>query len=132
MAGGTGANHRCSADTHDHHANRRREHEEGRQHGVPRYTVRAHRGGAGAPKDEDACGAESKVRVIFNADNRAHAEDRLKDFVKTYATTQPKLAAWAEENLPEGFTVFAMPESHSPMPKSNPAPNADRFFIKCF
>ena len=54
----------------------------------------------------------SAIRVIFNADNRAHAEDRLKDFVKTYATTQPKLAAWAEENLPEGFTVFAMPESH--------------------
>ena len=54
----------------------------------------------------------SAIRVIFNADNRAHAEDRLKDFFKTYGESQPKLAAWAEENLPEGFTVFALPEGH--------------------
>ena len=26
--------------------------------------------------------------------------------------SQPKLAAWAEENLPEGFAVFAFPEAH--------------------
>jgi transposase-like protein len=52
------------------------------------------------------------IRVIFNADDRAHAEERLKDFVKTYAESQPRLAAWAEENLPEGFTVFAFPEAH--------------------
>jgi transposase-like protein len=52
------------------------------------------------------------IRVIFNADNRAHAEERLKDFVKIYSETQPKLAAWAEENLPEGFTIFAFPEAH--------------------
>ena len=52
------------------------------------------------------------IRVIFNADDRAHAEERLKDFVKTYSETQPKLAAWAEENLPDGFTVFAFPEAH--------------------
>jgi len=54
----------------------------------------------------------SDIRVIFNADNRSHAEERLKDFVKTYGESQPKLAAWAEENLPEGFTVFALPEDH--------------------
>jgi putative transposase len=52
------------------------------------------------------------IRVIFNADNRAHAEERLKDFVKIYSETQPKLAAWAEENLPEGFAVFGLPEAH--------------------
>jgi transposase-like protein len=52
------------------------------------------------------------IRSVFNADNRAHAEERLKDFVKIYSETQPKLAAWAEENLPEGFTVFALPEAH--------------------
>jgi putative transposase len=54
----------------------------------------------------------SDIKVIFNADDRAHAEERLKDFVKTYGESQPKLAAWAEENLPEGFTVFALPEAH--------------------
>jgi transposase-like protein len=52
------------------------------------------------------------IRVIFNADDLAHAEERLKDFVKTYSESQPKLAAWAEENLPEGFAVFAFPEAH--------------------
>jgi transposase-like protein len=54
----------------------------------------------------------SDIRVIFNADDRAHAEERLKDFVKTYGESQPRLAAWAEENLPEGFAVFALPEAH--------------------
>lgn len=53
----------------------------------------------------------SDIKAIFNADDRAHAEDRLKDFVKTYSESQPKLAAWAEENLPEGFTAFALPEA---------------------
>jgi transposase-like protein len=52
------------------------------------------------------------IRVIFNADDLDHAEERLKDFVKTYSESQPKLAAWAEENLPEGFAVFAFPEAH--------------------
>jgi len=53
----------------------------------------------------------SDIRIIFNADDRAHAEERLKDFVKTYGESQPRLAVWAEENLPEGFTVFALPEA---------------------
>ncbi len=52
------------------------------------------------------------IRVIFNADDRAHADQRLKDFVKTYSESQPRLAAWTEENLPEGFAVFAFPEAH--------------------
>lgn len=54
----------------------------------------------------------SDIKVVFNADDRAHAEERLQDFVKTYSESQPKLATWAEENLPEGFTVFALPEAH--------------------
>ncbi|MBT8036728.1 MAG: transposase [Verrucomicrobiae bacterium] len=52
------------------------------------------------------------IRVIFNAHNREHAEERLKDFVNTYRKDQPKLATWAEENIPEGFAVFALPEAH--------------------
>lgn len=54
----------------------------------------------------------SDIRAIFNADDRPHADDRLKNFVKTYSESQPRLAAWAEENLPEGFTVFSFPEAH--------------------
>lgn len=52
------------------------------------------------------------LRAVFNADSREHAEERLKGFVNTYRTDQPKLAAWAEENIPEGFAVFALPEAH--------------------
>ena len=52
------------------------------------------------------------IAVIFNADNQAHAEERLRGFVETYRESQPKLAAWAESNLPEGFAVFALPEKH--------------------
>ncbi len=54
----------------------------------------------------------SNVTVIFNADERTLEEERLKDFVKIYAATQPKLTAWADENLPQGFAVFAFPEAH--------------------
>lgn len=54
----------------------------------------------------------SDIKVIFNADNLDHAKQRLSDFVENYNESQPKLAAWAEENLPEGFTIFALPESH--------------------
>lgn len=54
----------------------------------------------------------SDIRVIFNADDRVHAEERFKDFVKIYGESQPKLAAWAEDNLPEGFAIFALPEAH--------------------
>ena len=52
------------------------------------------------------------IATIFNADDRPHAEIRLEGFIKTYAETQPKLAAWAETNLPEGFAVFSLPEAH--------------------
>ncbi len=52
------------------------------------------------------------IRAIFNADDRAHAEARLATFITTYSETQPKLAEWAETNIPEGFTIFSLPEAH--------------------
>ena len=54
----------------------------------------------------------SEIKTIFNADSREHAEERLRAFVKKWQKDQPKLAAWAEENLPEGFTIFALPKEH--------------------
>ena len=53
----------------------------------------------------------SDIKAIFNAEDRAHAEERLKVFIKKYCETQPKLADWAEENIPEGFAVFAFPDA---------------------
>ena len=52
------------------------------------------------------------IAAIFNADDRPHAEARLVTFIKSYSETQPKLAEWAEANLPEGFTVFSIAAAH--------------------
>ena len=54
----------------------------------------------------------SDIRTIFTAESLAHAKQRLEEFLAIYRESQPKLAAWAEENLPEGFTVFALPKDH--------------------
>jgi transposase-like protein len=51
------------------------------------------------------------IRRIFNADDRAHAEAKLADFVKAYQKSAPRLAAWAEQNIPEGLAVFSFPEA---------------------
>ena len=51
------------------------------------------------------------IRRIFNADDRALAEAKLADFVKAYAKSAPRLAAWAEQNIPEGLAVFSFPEA---------------------
>ncbi len=52
------------------------------------------------------------IRQIFNASDRADADQKLKDFVQTYDKTAPRLAKWAEENIPEGLTVFQLPDKH--------------------
>ena len=52
------------------------------------------------------------IRAIFNAPDRYEAERLLEKFVDRYQETAPKLATWAEEALPQGFTVFGLPASH--------------------
>ena len=49
------------------------------------------------------------IRAIFNAANRDEAEALLAKTVQKYAKTASRLASWMEENLSEGFTVFAFP-----------------------
>ena len=63
-------------------------------------------------KKEHKSKVATDIKIIFNADDRAHAEQRLQSFVRTWEKDQPKLTTWAEENLPEGFTVFALAEAH--------------------
>ena len=50
----------------------------------------------------------SDIRAIFNATNQDDAKDQLDLFVERYAKSMPKLSQWAENNLPEGLTVFGM------------------------
>ncbi len=56
--------------------------------------------------------AADQIRQIFTTDERVDADQKLKDFVKKYEKSAPRLAEWAEENMPEGLTVFALPETH--------------------
>jgi putative transposase len=52
------------------------------------------------------------IRDIFNALDRKEADKRLKDCVKKYVKTAPKLSVWMEKAIPEGLTVFALPSAH--------------------
>jgi transposase-like protein len=52
------------------------------------------------------------IRAIFNAPDREEAEHLLAKFLPRYEKTAPALVKWAEEALPEGFTVFGLPPSH--------------------
>lgn len=52
------------------------------------------------------------IRAIFNAPDLDEANHLLEKLIRKYEKKSPKLANWAEENLPEGFTVFSLPASH--------------------
>jgi transposase-like protein len=52
------------------------------------------------------------IRAIFNAPDREEAEHLLAKFLNRYEKTAPSLVKWAEEALPEGFTVFGLSPSH--------------------
>jgi transposase-like protein len=49
------------------------------------------------------------IREIFTAPNREEAQRLLDKAVDKYQKSASKLAAWMQENLPEGFTVFSLP-----------------------
>ena len=53
-----------------------------------------------------------RIRSIFNAPDKAEADRLLKQSVEIWTKEAPKLALWAEENLPMGFAVFDFPEGH--------------------
>src|ERR1700722_765826 len=61
--------------------------------------------------DQRAAVAEA-VRAIFNSPDRPSAERRLKEVVASYSSSAPKLAAWMEDNLPQGLAIFALAVSH--------------------
>ena len=56
--------------------------------------------------------ASAELPAVWNAANRVEAERLLALMVKTYAPAAPKLAAWLEENVLEGLTVFDFPVEH--------------------
>lgn len=50
------------------------------------------------------------IRAIFNTASLAEAEQKLAKTVHKYRKSAPELSEWMEHNLPEGFTVFSLPE----------------------
>lgn len=64
------------------------------------------------PKMAMRTAVAADIRAIFNAPDRDEAQLLLEKFLTRYETSAPKLAQWAEEALPAGFTVFELPASH--------------------
>ncbi|MET4102828.1 putative transposase [Roseovarius sp. MBR-78] len=54
----------------------------------------------------------AELRTVWNASTLAKAETALAELVASYRTSAAKLAAWLEENAPEGLAVFTLPEHH--------------------
>ena len=64
------------------------------------------------PKQEMKAQAAADLRAIFTASDKQTAETLLRAMVTKYQQSAPKLAAWIEENVVEGLTVFLLPEAH--------------------
>lgn len=62
------------------------------------------------PKEEMKKEVAARIRTIFNAATLQAAQSLLREAVKEYSTKAPKLSAWLEEAIPEGLTVFTLPE----------------------
>jgi transposase-like protein len=67
---------------------------------------------AHVPRIEIRSEVAESLRSIFACADLAAAQARLKERIAHYAKSAPKLAAWMERNVPEGFTVFALPAAH--------------------
>lgn len=53
-----------------------------------------------------------QIHSIFNAPDVNEAKRLLNIAIEDWGTAHPKLATWAQDNIPEGFTVFALPAEH--------------------
>ena len=68
--------------------------------------------GAYVPKQAMRMEVAADIRSMFNAPDRKTAEEFLQAAIQKYAVSAPRLSAWLEENLSEGFTVFDFPLEH--------------------
>ena len=68
--------------------------------------------GAYLPKQHMRLEVAADIRSMFNAPDRKTAEELLQAAIQKYAVSAPRLSAWLEDNLSEGFTVFDFPLEH--------------------
>jgi putative transposase len=67
--------------------------------------------GAFAQKKDQRKEIASVLRQVFQAGDREKAEEQLKAAVQWASKKNPRLADWMEQNVIEGLTCFAFPES---------------------
>lgn len=68
--------------------------------------------GAYLPKQSMRLEVAADIRSMFNAPDRKTAEELLQVAIQKYAVSAPRLSAWLEDNLSEGFSVFDFPLEH--------------------
>ena len=68
--------------------------------------------GAYLPKQHMRLEVAADIRSMFNAPDRKTAEELLQAAIQKYAVSAPRLSAWFEDNLSEGFSVFDFPLEH--------------------
>jgi putative transposase len=68
--------------------------------------------GAYLPRQAMRAEVAADIRSMFNAPDRKTAEEFLQTAIQKYATSAPRLSAWLEADLAEGFTVFDFPLEH--------------------
>lgn len=68
--------------------------------------------GAYVPRQAMRAEVAAEIRAMFNATDRPSAEQFLQAAIQKYAVSAPRLSAWLEDNLAEGFTVFDFPLEH--------------------
>lgn len=64
------------------------------------------------PKMSMRAPVAADIRAIFNAPDLDEAQHLLEKFLIRYEESAPDLVTWAEEAIPEGFTVFQLPPRH--------------------
>lgn len=62
------------------------------------------------PKDTMKAEVAATIRAVFNAPDLSAAQALLQAAVARYRADAPRLSAWMEQALPEGLSVFAVPE----------------------
>ena len=62
------------------------------------------------PKVDMRESVAADIRTIFNADSLALAEERLRVLTQKYSKNAPQLSVWMENAIPEGLTIFGLPE----------------------
>jgi putative transposase len=68
--------------------------------------------GAYLPKQHMRLEVAADIRSMFSAPDRKTAEEYLQAAIQKYAVSAPRLSAWLEDNLSEGFSVFDFPLEH--------------------